>query len=116
MRVFGEKDIEGVARGSVEGDERIVEFETTLRKKRGKEQATQNTKQRPKNRRLHRKGGEEWKEEEKEVEKVYREHRAPSKRRDPLPSIHAAYNLSSWIICKNIYFDFIHTMRFYVIL
>lgn len=33
MRVFVEKDIEGVGRVSVVGDERIVEFEMTLRKK-----------------------------------------------------------------------------------
>lgn len=36
MRVFVEKDIEGVVGVSVEGDERIVEFEMTLRKKGGR--------------------------------------------------------------------------------
>lgn len=36
MRVFGEKDVEGVAGESVEGDERIVEFEMSLRKKGGR--------------------------------------------------------------------------------
>lgn len=44
-----------VAGGSVERDERIVEFETTLRKKGGRRKQTRNTKQRPKN---HRVGGE----------------------------------------------------------
>lgn len=36
MRVFGERDTGGWQGGSVERDERIVEFETTLRKERGR--------------------------------------------------------------------------------
>jgi len=36
----------------VERDERIVEFETTLRKKGGRRKQTRNTKQRPKNHRV----------------------------------------------------------------
>ena len=36
MRVFGERDTGGWQGGSVERDERIVEFETTLRKEKGR--------------------------------------------------------------------------------
>lgn len=37
-------------------------------------------------------------------------HRAPSQRPDLLLSIQTACDLPLWIICKYIYFDFVHNM------
>jgi len=52
---------------------------------------------------------EEWKRDEK-VERVHREPRTPSQRPDLLLSIQTACDLPPWIICKYIYFDFVHNM------
>lgn len=104
MRVFGERDTRRVA-GEISGkgwENRGVWDD--VEEGKGKAQATRNTKQRPKNYRV--RGG-------KRDEKVGRgctELRAPSQRPDLLLSIQTACDLPPWIICKYIYFDFVHNM------
>jgi len=109
MRVFGEKDMGGLAEGggSVERDERIVEFETMLRKEGGGRASNAEYKAAAEEPSEEKRG--EWKRDEL-VERVHREPRAPSQRPDLLLSIQTAYDLPPWIICKYIYFDFVHNM------
>lgn len=106
MRVFGERDTGGVAGGiSGKGWENRGVWDD-VEEGKGKAQATRNTKQRPKNYRVREgkngRGTRRW--------RGCTEPRAPSQRPDLLLSIQTACDLPPWIICKYIYFDFVHNM------
>lgn len=106
MRVFGERDTRRVA-GEISGkgwENRGVWDD--VEEGKGKAQATRNTKQRPKNYRV--RGGKSGRGTRRW--RGCTELRAPSQRPDLLPSIQTACDLPPWIICKYIYFDFVHNM------
>lgn len=106
MRVFGERDTGRVA-GEISGkgwENRGVWDD--VEEGKGKAQATRNTKQRPKNYRV--RGGKSGRGTRRW--RGCTEPRAPSQRPDLLLSIQTACDLPLWIICKYIYFDFVHNM------
>lgn len=108
MRVFGERDTGGVARGEGicgKGWENRGVWDD-VEEGKGKAQATRNTKQRPKNYRV--RGGKSGRGTRRW--RGCTEPRAPSQRPDLLLSIQTACDLPPWIICKYIYFDFVHNM------